>query len=123
MKTINITYSHEFISNKVRDELLLYDIWNFKDVEARIITEISKLYSFNIGTNRNVNTLSGGQRSVVYIVTLINILKEKGIDNIEISMKNILESLSPSTRKITLNYIKTNGIEVKEMYADNKKQV
>lgn len=120
MKTIQIQYSHEFISNKVRDELLLYDIWNFKEVEKSIISEIEEYYSFNIGFNRDINTLSGGQRSVAYLVTLINILREKEIKDIELKMTNILESLSPSTRDTTLKYLISNGVTVKDEYADNK---
>lgn len=119
MKRIQIHYSHEFISNKIRDELLLYDIWNFKEVEKSIISEINSLYSFDVGHNRNVNTLSGGQRSVTYLVTLTNILKEKEINNIEVCLTNILESLSPATREITLNYLDKNSITVKGAYADN----
>ncbi len=113
MKLLEIEYNHEFISNKIRDELLLYDIWNFKQLEKQIIAKIDMLFSFNIGLNRNINYLSGGQRSITYLVTLSYILKERNISEIELSLQNILESLSIKSRNILQSHFKDSGILLK----------
>lgn len=112
MKFLTVGYSHEFISNKITDELILYNIWNYKELEKRIISEVKKIFSFNIGASRNINTLSGGQRSITFLVTLTYILKERNIDSLELKLNNIIESLSAeSSRKIT-DYLNKRGVNV-----------
>lgn len=112
MNLLNIDYSHEFISNKITDELILYDIWNYKDIETLIIAEIEHEFLFKPGINRNINTLSGGQRSITYLVTLTFILKCKKYKNIELHLNNIIESLSIDNGKRILNYLKARGLYV-----------
>lgn len=109
---LNITYNHEFISNKVKDELILHNIWSFKDTEQLIIKDIDRILDYNIGLNRNINTLSGGQRSIAYLVTLTYIIKEKKIDSAKLKLTNILESLSPNTRDKIISYLTDNNIKV-----------
>lgn len=104
MKSITIKYNHEFISNKIRDELLLYDILDFKKVEKEIISEIEELFSFNPGKKRDINTLSGGQRSITYLITLRHILSQKNIKKVKIKLVNILESLSDRSNRIIKDY-------------------
>lgn len=113
MQTLTVTYSHEFISNKIRDELLLNDIFDYKHLERRVTEDIKKLYNFDISPTRNVNTLSGGQRSITYLITLRHILSYKNLDNIEVTLINIMESLSQKSRDILLNYFKKNNITIK----------
>lgn len=112
MRSLTIDYSHEFISNKVIDELILYDIWDYKTIEINIISEIERIFCFNIGTNRNINSLSGGQRSITYLLTLTCILKERNIEHINLKLNNIIESLSVNSGNKLLEYLKKRGINV-----------
>lgn len=117
MKSITINYSHEFISNKIADELILNDIIDYKKIEESILKEIETNFSFNVGKNRNINTLSGGQRSVAYLITLKKILTHKGITSIKINLVNILESLSENYRKIIINTFKENNFIIEGISA------
>lgn len=112
MKLLNIEYNHEFISNKIKDELLLNDIWKFKELEKDIVKDINDYFNFDIGLSRNVNTLSGGQRSITYLVTLSYILKFKNINNITIHLNNIKESLSILSWNIIYKYLTLKGINI-----------
>lgn len=112
MKTLIIDYNHEFISNKIKDELIINDIWNFKELEKDIIQDIKDIFLFDISPNKNINTLSGGQRSIAYMVTLKYILKEKDIYSIKLKMNNIIESLSVENGKKLIKYINKGGIVV-----------
>lgn len=114
MENLTIEYSHEFISNKIKDELLLNDIWDFKNIENRILFDIKKIFDFDIGRSRNINTLSGGQRSITYLITLSYILTSKNIDHITIKLINIKESLSPISMDKLLKYLSERGIDVTE---------
>jgi len=112
MRFLAIHYSHEFISNKVIDELILHDIWDYKKIELEIIEEINRIFFFNIGKNKNINKLSGGQRSITYLVTLSFILKKKNIKNLSIKLHNIIESLSAENGSKLLRYMNKRGINV-----------
>lgn len=114
MEILEIQYNHEFISNKIRDELVLYDIFLYKKIEENIINEIEKKFFFRIEKNRNINKLSGGQRSIAYLITLCYIVEHKNIKNLQISLINILESLSIKNRETVLEALKDRGINVIE---------
>lgn len=109
---LNIVYNHEFISNKIKDELILHNIWSFEELEQFIIQDVYKILDYNIGFNRNVNTLSGGQRSVAYLVTCAYIIKEKNIKSAKLMLTNVLESLSPKTRDKIISYLTKKNIKV-----------
>ncbi|MGL1892376.1 MAG: hypothetical protein OCD02_12175 [Spirochaetaceae bacterium] len=112
MRSLNIDYSHEFISNKIKDELLLNDIFSFNLNESLILKDIDDLFNFQVGLNRDINTLSGGQRSLTYLITLAYILEEKNIKNIDLELNNILESLTSKNRDKIVKYLKERGINV-----------
>jgi len=112
MKSLEIEYSHEFISNKIKDELILYDIWVYKELELQILKDLKTNFNFNIGVNRNINTLSGGQRSIAYLVTLTYILQERKIDHIQLILSNIIESLTKESGDKILAYLKKRGVDV-----------
>ena len=112
MNKIKIEYGHEFISNRVVDELLLYNIWECKTLELEIINQIQELFNFNIGRNRNINTLSGGQRSVTYIITLTFIKRANNIKDLSVELTNIFESLTENYINILIEYLKENDIGI-----------
>lgn len=114
MRYLTIEYSHEFISNKIKDELLINDIWDFADIEKVILLDVKTFFSFDIGISRNINTLSGGQRSIAYLVTLSYILISKKINHMTLNLKNIAQSLSPLSLEKLLKYLTDKGIYVTE---------
>ncbi len=114
MRYLTIEYSHEFISNKIKDELLLNDIWDFSIIEKKILHDIKTFFDFDIGISRDINTLSGGQRSITYLVTLSYILISKKINHMTLNLNNITQSLSPLSRDKILKYLSNKGIYVTE---------
>lgn len=114
MRYLSIDYSHEFISNKIKDELLLNDIWDYNCIEKAILEDIKRVFDFDIGISRNINTLSGGQRSITYLITLSYILSAKKIENMTLNLNNITQSLTKLSRTKLLDYLKDRGINVTE---------
>ncbi len=54
-KSITIKYSHEFITNRIIDELIMHSIINFIEIEKNIIDDVYLLLNYNIGENRNMS--------------------------------------------------------------------
>lgn len=112
MKYLTIEYGDEFISNRIKDELLLNDIWNFSEKEKMILSDIQNIFDFEIELSRNINTLSGGQRSIAYLVTLAYIIEARQKEQITLNLINIRESLSPLSNKKLETYLKDKNINV-----------
>lgn len=110
MKELTIDYGHEFIANRIKDELLIYDIWEYDKIESEIISDLNNFFSFKIEKSRNINTLSGGQRAVAFIVTLSWILTFKNIKNPTLKLTNIIESLTIKTGNKLIDYLTKRGI-------------
>lgn len=112
MNNFKIRYGHEFISQSIRDELILYSISDYKNTEMEIIEDIKKHFGFDPGVKRNIQTLSGGQRVISFIITLIYILLDRSIMEIELDMTGLMESLTEKNRSILISYITSKGIYV-----------
>lgn len=115
---MNITYSHEFISNRVTDELILHSISNYREVEEYIIRDMSNLTGYNIGKSRIVNSLSGGQRAILYLITLSYIIDSYKIKKFHLQLNRILESLTMENRENIQSYLLNRGITI-EVINDN----
>ncbi len=112
METFDIRYNHEFISNRVRDELILNSIFNTDPIESSIMKTVQELFHFTIEKGRDINSLSGGQRSLVYLVTLSYICQEKNISGIVLNLINILESLTEKSSITIIDYLTKRGFSV-----------
>lgn len=114
MRYLTIEYGREFISNKIKDELLLNNIWDFTRIEKIIVEDIRSYFGFDIGISRNINTLSGGQRSIAYLLTLSHIADFKQIRQLTLNLLNIKESLSANSNARLITYLNDRGIYVAE---------
>jgi len=112
MRFLTIEYNKEFISNRIKDELLLVDIWNYTEIEKKILIDIETNFNYKIEPSRNINTLSGGQRSIAYLVTLSYIILEKKLEKVTLNLVNITQSLSPKSREKLEKYLNERGIYV-----------
>lgn len=110
MINFKITYGHEFVSQSIRDELILYSITDYKSTELQILEDVKSHFGFDPGIKRNIQTLSGGQRVICFIITLVYILLDRSIIEISLDMKGLLESLTEENRLKLLLYIKSKGI-------------
>lgn len=116
---MDIIYSHEFISNRIKDELILHSIGNYREVEENIIGDMATLTGYNIEVNRNINTLSGGQRAILYLITLSYIVNSFNLKDFKVTLIRIVESLTEKNRVRVMSYLKERGIKV-EVYSDIK---
>jgi hypothetical protein len=96
VKRLKIEYGKEFISNRIRDELILHNIVKYKAMEEQIRGDLKAFFYLEL-KHKNINKLSGGQRSIVYLVTLKHIILNKNITEIKLELINIKESLSPQS--------------------------
>ncbi len=112
MLRLKIDYGHEFISNRIKDELILNDIFDFQETEKNILKEMNNIFEMDIEINKDINHLSGGQRSLAFLVTLCHIIKKKNIPKAEIQIDNIKESLTSQKYQLLTEYLSERGIDV-----------
>lgn len=113
MKIFSITYGHEFISQSIRDELILYRVKEYKSIEQKILQDVEGTFGFNPGTKRDIQTLSGGQRVICYLITLSYIIKDRGITDLLIDTTGLLESLTLENREKLETFLQVRSVNVK----------
>lgn len=82
------------------------------EVEEKIIKDMVQLTGYDIGKGRNVNSLSGGQRSILYLITLSYIVEYYKQYNFKISLFRVLESLTLENREKITKYLEAKKIVI-----------